>query len=33
MVIHEAEAINKSYPQFWQHLQALNADVSLKDND
>ncbi len=30
--IDEAEAVNKSYPQFWQHLQQLNATVSLNDN-
>ncbi len=28
-VIEEAEAINKSYPNFYEHLQLLNADVSL----
>jgi 3-phosphoshikimate 1-carboxyvinyltransferase len=28
-VIEEAEAINKSYPDFYEHLQLLNADVSL----
>ncbi|MGG9964431.1 3-phosphoshikimate 1-carboxyvinyltransferase [Ferruginibacter sp. SUN106] len=27
--IEEAEAINKSYPDFYEHLQLLNADVSL----
>jgi 3-phosphoshikimate 1-carboxyvinyltransferase len=27
--IHGAEAVNKSYPQFWQHLQLLGASVSL----
>jgi 3-phosphoshikimate 1-carboxyvinyltransferase len=27
--IDEAEAINKSYPDFYEHLQLLNADVSL----
>ena len=27
--IEEAEAVNKSYPQFWQHLQQLGAAVSL----
>lgn len=30
-VIEEAEAINKSYPDFYEHLQLLNADVSLTD--
>ena len=29
--IEEAEAINKSYPGFYEHLQLLNADVSLTD--
>jgi len=29
MVIEEAEAINKSYPGFYEHLQLLNAGVSL----
>ncbi|MEY2916815.1 MAG: 3-phosphoshikimate 1-carboxyvinyltransferase [Bacteroidota bacterium] len=28
-VVEEAEAINKSYPDFYEHLQLLNADVSL----
>jgi 3-phosphoshikimate 1-carboxyvinyltransferase len=28
-VIGEAEAINKSYPDFYEHLQLLNAGVSL----
>ena len=28
-VIEEAEAINKSYPNFYEHLQLLNAAVSL----
>jgi 3-phosphoshikimate 1-carboxyvinyltransferase len=27
--IDDAEAVNKSYPQFWQHLQKLNAGLSL----
>ncbi|MEJ7914353.1 MAG: 3-phosphoshikimate 1-carboxyvinyltransferase [Chitinophagaceae bacterium] len=31
--INEAEAVNKSYPQFWEHLQQLNATVSLNDNN
>jgi 3-phosphoshikimate 1-carboxyvinyltransferase len=30
--IDEAEAVNKSYPQFWQHLQRLNATLSLSNN-
>ena len=32
MIIDDAEAVNKSYPQFWEHLQKLNAEVSLKYN-
>ena len=31
VVIEEAEAINKSYPQFWEHLQQLGAPVSLSN--
>lgn len=27
-----AEAVNKSYPQFWEHLKTLGAKVSLTDN-
>lgn len=30
-VVEEAEAINKSYPDFYRHLQLLNAGVSLTD--
>jgi 3-phosphoshikimate 1-carboxyvinyltransferase len=30
-VIEEAEAINKSYPDFYEHLQLLTADVSLNN--
>lgn len=30
--IHHAEAVNKSYPDFWKHMQQLNAEVSLNDN-
>lgn len=30
--IDGAEAVNKSYPQFWEHLQKLNATVSLNNN-
>jgi 3-phosphoshikimate 1-carboxyvinyltransferase len=29
--IEEAEAINKSYPNFYEHLQLLNATVSLNN--
>jgi 3-phosphoshikimate 1-carboxyvinyltransferase len=30
--IENAEAVGKSYPQFWQHLQNLNAALSLINN-
>ena len=30
--IHGAEAVNKSYPQFWNHMQELRAGVSLKND-
>jgi 3-phosphoshikimate 1-carboxyvinyltransferase len=30
-IIEEAEAVNKSYPNFYQHLQLLNAAVSLNN--
>ncbi|MBL7702055.1 MAG: 3-phosphoshikimate 1-carboxyvinyltransferase [Ferruginibacter sp.] len=29
-VIEDAEAVNKSYPQFYEHLKMLNANVSLQ---
>ena len=29
IIINDAEAVNKSYPQFWEHVQKLNAGVSL----
>ena len=29
VIINDAEAVNKSYPQFWEHVQKLNAGVSL----
>lgn len=32
MEISGAEAVDKSYPQFWQHIQHLGADLSLKEN-
>jgi len=32
VIIDDAEAVNKSYPQFWEHLQKLNAAVSLNHN-
>ena len=30
-IIEEAEAINKSYPNFYEHLQLLNAAISLNN--
>ena len=30
-VIEEAEAVNKSYPNFYEHLQLLNAAVIITD--
>jgi 3-phosphoshikimate 1-carboxyvinyltransferase len=32
VIIDDAEAVNKSYPRFWEHLQKLNAGVSLNHN-
>jgi len=32
VVIDEAEAINKSYPNFYQHLKQLGASISLSEN-
>lgn len=32
VVIEEAGAVNKSYPQFWQHLQQLQVPLSLLHN-
>jgi 3-phosphoshikimate 1-carboxyvinyltransferase len=32
MRINDAEAVNKSYPQFWEHLQKLNTSVFLNTN-
>ncbi|HWI90709.1 MAG TPA: 3-phosphoshikimate 1-carboxyvinyltransferase [Flavisolibacter sp.] len=32
VVINDAQAVNKSYPQFWAHLQKLNAAVTLNHN-
>lgn len=29
--IDDAQAVNKSYPQFWEHMQKLGASVTLKD--
>ncbi len=30
--VEGAQAVNKSYPNFWQHLQQLGAAVTLTDN-
>jgi 3-phosphoshikimate 1-carboxyvinyltransferase len=30
-IIENAEAVNKSYPDFYWHLKKLGADVSLKN--
>jgi 3-phosphoshikimate 1-carboxyvinyltransferase len=32
VTINGAEAVNKSYPQFWQHLSQLKAELSLNNN-
>jgi 3-phosphoshikimate 1-carboxyvinyltransferase len=32
VTINGAEAVNKSYPQFWQHLRKINAAVTLINN-
>jgi 3-phosphoshikimate 1-carboxyvinyltransferase len=32
MIIEGAEAVNKSYPDFWDHLQKLSGAVSLNQN-
>jgi len=32
VVIHDAEAINKSYPDFYQHIFSLGATVKLQTN-
>ena len=29
--IEEAEAVNKSYPQFWEHLEKLNTTLSISN--
>jgi 3-phosphoshikimate 1-carboxyvinyltransferase len=31
MVIDEAQAVNKSYPDFYAHLQSLGAHISLSN--
>jgi len=30
--IDDAEAVNKSYPQFWDHLQRIGTAVKVNDN-
>ena len=30
--IYGAEAVNKSYPQFWNHMQELKAGITLKND-
>ena len=32
VLIAGADAVNKSYPQFWEHIKSLGAKVSLTDN-
>jgi 3-phosphoshikimate 1-carboxyvinyltransferase len=32
VIIDDAGAVNKSYPQFWEHLQKLNARLTLNHN-
>lgn len=32
VVIEEAEAVNKSYPQFWEHLSLLHVASQVADN-
>ncbi|MBD0366772.1 MAG: 3-phosphoshikimate 1-carboxyvinyltransferase, partial [Flavisolibacter sp.] len=29
--IEKAEAVNKSYPQFWEHLKSLNVHTQKMD--
>jgi 3-phosphoshikimate 1-carboxyvinyltransferase len=29
VIVDDAEAVNKSYPQFWKHIQELGAELSL----
>ena len=31
-IIEEANAVNKSYPEFYEHLKSLGASVSLTDH-
>ena len=30
-VIEEAQAVSKSYPNFYEHIQSLGANVSIQD--
>lgn len=32
VIIDDADAVNKSYPQFWEHIQKLNGGVTLNHN-
>lgn len=32
VVIDDAEAVNKSYPQFWEHLRRLQAKIEVVNN-
>jgi 3-phosphoshikimate 1-carboxyvinyltransferase len=32
VTIEVAEAVNKSYPNFWEHLKKLNSPITLSDN-
>lgn len=31
VTITDAQAVNKSYPQFWEHLQSLGAEINTKE--
>jgi 3-phosphoshikimate 1-carboxyvinyltransferase len=33
VIIEGAEAVNKSYPQFWQHLQDIGGQVTINDSE
>ena len=33
IIIEEAEAINKSYPDFYEHIKSLGAAVSITNNE
>jgi 3-phosphoshikimate 1-carboxyvinyltransferase len=32
VTITAADAVNKSYPEFWEHIKSLGAKVSITDN-